>query len=679
MPDLTERIGPYELIRELGRGGMAVIFLARQPKLDREIALKRLEVRGQGSDWAERFLREAKTAGSFGHPNIVTVHDFFEHDGQAYIAMEYVPRGSLRPYLERGLTPAQMFGVLEGVLNGLGHAGAQGVVHRDMKPENVLVTSRGGVKIADFGIAKAYTKMTLATPLTDTGMALGTPYYMAPEQALAKAVRPATDLYAVGAMTYEMVAGRSPFEVEGAPMAILLRHINEPPPPLPEGTDPRLAEWIMWLLEKEPDARPASADVAWERLEEIAVDQLGSYWRRRAPLLDPGDGYESFVLRTPDVRQEVETEPEPEPESEPEPEPEPEPTVESEPEPEVELEPEPVPEPIRDAPTIAPRRPITAPTAVATPRERRGGGVILAGIAVVAIAAALLAYSAAPAKVVRAAEPVDTTVQGSQMTLKTPAGWHAGKPSAGEAAPGLTLRDAVALRPPGAGRGDAVLAGWTDSADATLIGPATHKALGRPTARRVKLGDAQAFAYGPAEASGTGFTVYAVPTADGVATVVCRSADEGAVTRSCDGIARSLRLARGSLSLPPRAAFAHEVDGITADLTRDERAAGRELDQARSGDSQARALTKLAAVYGAAAKSFDGIDAAPFEAARVNAVVDQVARLQRETRALANAASGRHSKRYRSGREAVERLRAGLPEKIAALGTIGTSSSPEGT
>ena len=500
---------------------MAVIFLARQPKLDREVALKRLEVRGQGSDWAERFLREAKVAGSFGHPNIVTVHDFFEHDGQAYIAMEYVKRGSLRAYLDRGLTQAQIFGVLEGVLDGLAHAGGQGVVHRDMKPENVLVTSRGGVKIADFGIAKAYTKVTLATPLTDTGMALGTPYYMAPEQALAKAVGPSTDLYAVGAMTYEMVAGSSPFEVEGAPMAILLRHINEPPPPLPAGTDPRFAEWIMWLLGKEPASRPASADEAWERLEEIAVDRLGSYWRRSAALLDPGevgplrrtptplptgsrpeattepeavpdapvvdqlpepkvesptngdDNYKSFVLPTPPERTplpetepdlvlepEVEPEPDPriasepgpdvEPEAGPQPEPEPEAGPPTERDPVVRFEPD--PETHRLARTVAPRRPVTAPAPAAPERERRGlpvNAAIVVGAGVAAVAAALLAYSAAPAKVTRAPEPVVTTVPGSKLAVRVPAGWRSG-PLTGEAAPGLKLRDAVALRPPNA-------------------------------------------------------------------------------------------------------------------------------------------------------------------------------------------------------------------------------------
>jgi serine/threonine protein kinase len=288
VPETTPRIGKYELVGELGRGGMAVIFLARQPALDRQIALKRLEVRGQGADWAARFLREARVAGSFAHPNIVTVHDFFEHEGSPYIAMEYLPRGSLRPFLRRGLTSAQVFGVLAGILDGLAHAGAQGVVHRDMKPENVLVTAGGGVKIADFGIAKAMTKLTVATPLTETGMTLGTPFYMAPEQALAKKVGPYTDLYAVGAMAYEMVAGHSPFEPGDTPMSILLRHINEPPPPLPADVDPRLAEWIMWLLAKEPEQRPASAEDAWDQLEEVAVEQVGPYWRRSAALLAPG-------------------------------------------------------------------------------------------------------------------------------------------------------------------------------------------------------------------------------------------------------------------------------------------------------------------------------------------------------------------------------------------------------
>ena len=149
------RVGRYEIVREVGRGASAIVYLARQTDLDRNVALKELaHFHAADPAFVERFLRESRLAGSLNHPNIVTVHEYFEHEGTPYIAMEYLERGSLRPLIG-ALTTAQVVGVLEGLLAGLAHAESKGIVHRDLKPENVLVTSSGGVKIADFGIAKA--------------------------------------------------------------------------------------------------------------------------------------------------------------------------------------------------------------------------------------------------------------------------------------------------------------------------------------------------------------------------------------------------------------------------------------------------------------------------------------------------------------------------------------------
>ena len=153
--EVLKTVGRYEILREVGRGGMAVVYLARQTDLDRFVALKELAAfHAADHSTVQRFLRESRVAGSLSHPNIVTVHGYFEHDGTPYIAMEYVERGSLRPYVGQ-LSLAQIGGVLEGLLAGLAHAEQQGIVHRDLKPENLMVTSDGRVKIADFGIAKA--------------------------------------------------------------------------------------------------------------------------------------------------------------------------------------------------------------------------------------------------------------------------------------------------------------------------------------------------------------------------------------------------------------------------------------------------------------------------------------------------------------------------------------------
>jgi len=192
-------VGRYRIVRQIGQGGMATVYLARQPGLEREVALKQLNRFGIADErvFTSRFDREALLAGSLNHPNIVTVYDYFEVDGRPYIAMEYVEGGSLRDYL-RDLSTAQVVGVLEGMLAGLTHAESRGIAHRDIKPENILVTAEGRVKLTDFGIAKAYNAAFSGSLLTVAGTTVGTPTYMAPEQATGRGLGPGTDLYAVG-------------------------------------------------------------------------------------------------------------------------------------------------------------------------------------------------------------------------------------------------------------------------------------------------------------------------------------------------------------------------------------------------------------------------------------------------------------------------------------------------
>jgi Protein kinase domain/FG-GAP-like repeat/FG-GAP repeat len=277
---------------------MAVVYLAYQPALDREVALKRLELDLDDMAITQRFVREARLAAALDHPNVVTLFDFFEHGGMPYIAMEYVSGGSLRP-LVGDLRLPQVYGVLEGVLNGLGHAEEHEIAHRDLKPENILITGRGGVKIADFGIARAYNVLT--GQLTGTSTAIGTPAYMAPEQAQSQQLGPYTDIYAVGVIAYELLAGRPPFGPGSTPMAVLYAHVHHPPPPLADlapHASPALRRWVEWLLAKAPGDRPASAAHACEALEEIAVAELGPYWRRSAPVKPAHSEHPTLVVTT---------------------------------------------------------------------------------------------------------------------------------------------------------------------------------------------------------------------------------------------------------------------------------------------------------------------------------------------------------------------------------------------
>ncbi len=420
-------VGDYEITSEIARGGMAIVHRARQQSLGREVALKELaNLSTDQAALAERFVREAQVAGGLVNEHIVHVYDAFKHDGVPYIAMELVERGSLRPYVG-ALTFPQIAGVLEGMLAGLAHAHAQDVIHRDLKPENVLVGGDGTVKIADFGIAKAVRD---AYPhLTQTGTVLGTPTYMAPEQAMGGTLSPSTDLYAVGVTTYELLLGRPPFVDAGGAVAVLMQHINDPVP-APHSIDPALddevVEWLERMLAKTPAQRPASARDAWDAFEDIAVRLEGSFWRRAARLpavgmprhdtpasapLDEAEfpsqpslptpeehtsGYVTFAepppfppRSWPEPARQPGLLPEPRPEPVPEPEPEPEPTViPIRPEPARRSASKPVPPPVGQLSTTGPS---STDTTTGAPRHRRRTAAAVGGLVAVAAVAVAVA------------------------------------------------------------------------------------------------------------------------------------------------------------------------------------------------------------------------------------------------------------------------------------------------
>ncbi|MEA2168484.1 MAG: eukaryotic-like serine/threonine-protein kinase, partial [Solirubrobacteraceae bacterium] len=282
-------VGEYEIGETLGRGGTSVVYLARHRVTGREVALKELWLGGPAADpdAALRFVRETRLAARLNHPNIVAVYDAFEQDGAPYMAMEYLRQGSLKPRIGH-LSPAQIIGVLEGLLAALDHAEQHAIVHRDIKPANLLVADSGAVKVADFGIAKTGALDAFGT-ITVTGTTLGTPQYMAPEQALGRRLTPAADRYSAGVLAYELLAGFTPFFDIEEPMAVMQSHINQPPASVievDEGVDPALSRWVDALLAKDPAARPRSAAAAWESLERVAIDRLGPAWRDAASLVE---------------------------------------------------------------------------------------------------------------------------------------------------------------------------------------------------------------------------------------------------------------------------------------------------------------------------------------------------------------------------------------------------------
>ena len=231
----------YRILRTLGQGGMASVFLAVQESLDREVALKVMApALAANPEFAERFLKEGKLTAKLQHPNVVTIHDIGMHNGIYYLSAEFIPRGTLKERItDEGLSVGEALNVLSDIAHGLDYAHEKGVVHRDVKPGNVLFRKDGRAVLADFGIAKA---MDGGTSSTMAGMSVGTPDYMSPEQARGEPVDGRSDLYSLGVMLYEMLTGRPPYEAPDA-FSVALSHITEPIPTLP----PQHA-WLQPLL-----------------------------------------------------------------------------------------------------------------------------------------------------------------------------------------------------------------------------------------------------------------------------------------------------------------------------------------------------------------------------------------------------------------------------------------------
>ncbi len=250
--------GRYSLDSEIGRGGMGVVWRGEDQVLGREVALKRIGLApGGASTELVRAEREAKLAASLNHPNVVAVFDLVVEDDEHWLVMEHVPAHNLAALVRkrRGLPPDEAAKILGQAADGLAAAHEAGIVHRDVKPSNILVTDAGLVKLTDFGIARASQDATL----TQTGMVTGSPAYMAPEVASGKSASSASDVWALGATLYHALAGKPPYEVKDNMVAALYRIVHEDPPRLPD------AGWLAPVLEgtmaTDPEQRWTMAQV----------------------------------------------------------------------------------------------------------------------------------------------------------------------------------------------------------------------------------------------------------------------------------------------------------------------------------------------------------------------------------------------------------------------------------
>jgi serine/threonine protein kinase len=719
-------VGRYEILSEIGRGGMARVYLARQTDLDRLVALKELSAfHASDPQFAHRFLRESHLAASLSHPNIVTVHEYFEHNGTPFIAMEYLARGALRPYVGR-LSLAQVVGVIEGMLAGLAHAETKGIVHRDLKPENVMVTEEGRIKITDFGIAKA-TQGAATGFLTATGTAIGTPAYMAPEQAMAKDIGPWTDLYSLGLMAFEMLVGRLPFPDDEAPMVLLMRKVNEPVPNPREinpELDEELAVWIERMLARMPEDRIRSASDAWDQLEGSVIRIFGARWRREARLPDAAAAIDRLRPLTPAPFQGIEQTAQP---GAPEKDsdefksfhwnqktPPPTPPAVAAPAPVAPAPPEPAPPsfvtygrrdtppppqpppppPVEETPpapyvaatpaneqwgaTVAPR---SAPAPAAEPVKRPAAPAetptwqlpaIAATVAIV-VGGALGFAVASPSKKAGAPQGLPNSASNAAVGLNFPNAWR--RVASAPHIPGIAFHNPIALAGPQ--HGARIVAGTTTATGPTLLPAAlVHRLGSAPRRQAVKLAHATAYRYtGVATGkSGQQMTIYTVPTAHRVATVAC--VGTAATSPDCDAIAATLEtLSAKPLPVGPNAAYAA---GLTDALERlnKARAAGLDkLSRASTARAQATVAAGIANAYAAAVSALNKLSVSPADRVAHDNIVSGLHGTARGYKKLSSAAKAGQQANYTAVRRAIVRREHRVGRTITALKTLGYAPS----
>ena len=275
-PEMPQSLGRYQIVGELGRGAMGIVYEGKDPVIGRRVAIKTarrdaMDKTGRADEMMERFLREARAAGTLNHPNIITIYDADEENGVAYIAMEYIERGTLRDLMaaNRRMDAEQVVHIGALMCNALAAAHQQGIVHRDIKPANIMMLPNGSVKVADFGIAHVSD-----STLTQEGSMIGTPHFMSPEQFMGHKIDGSSDLFSVGVIMYEMLTGEKPFEGEALSTVMhkVLKVEPVPPKELNFAVDDYLSRAVMKAMSKRPGNRyqngTAMADALLESVKE---------------------------------------------------------------------------------------------------------------------------------------------------------------------------------------------------------------------------------------------------------------------------------------------------------------------------------------------------------------------------------------------------------------------------
>lgn len=578
-------IAGYRIDGVLGQGGMGTVYEATQLSLDRVVALKLLAAHlSDDIGFRTRFKREGQIQARLEHPHIVTVYEAGETEHGLFIAMRLVRGRTLKDLINaRELDVERTLKILEPVAEALDDAHGIGLIHRDIKPQNVLVGGRDHSFLADFGL----TKGTTETSLTKTGAFVGTLDYISPEQINGERATAASDVYSLAGVLYECLTGAVPFP-KPAEAAVLYAHVADPPPrPTAQRPDlpPQLDDVVGRGMAKDPAARYSSAT---ELIQEV---------RHSFPVqpqrLEPGPGGFTRTTASPRIAA-----PAPDLTA-------PGPTTPAErpgaATPRV---------PVAPAPRtpVAPARPERRPPPA---RRRPAAQPLLAVGALAAVAAAgLLIGNASSGS--DAAPDKGKAISAGSLSVRAPASWErADEP---KQIPGLPLARAVSLTPAGASKDGSVTVGTSHGTGSKLLPPAFRSGLDSPPeSQAVKLGDIEALRYaalGPQKLEAGTLRLYAAPVTNGVATIACvvpPDAATGSVTAACDRTAASLQLKSGrAYPLGPDENYEGVLDVAIKRLNKATAKGANALRGADSPAAQAKAADSLRSAYREAAKSLRG-------------------------------------------------------------------------
>jgi serine/threonine protein kinase len=632
----------YRIDRLLGRGGMGEVYEATQTALTRTVALKIISAElSEDPRFRERFRREGRIQAQLDHPNIVTVHEAGESDYGLFIAMRFVRGPTLKELIvARQVDPERAIRILGPVAEALDAAHRAGLVHRDVKPQNILVGDADHAFLADFGL----TKGAEDTSITESGQFLGTLDYIAPEQIHGRRPTALSDVYAFGGVLYESLTGTVPYPKESQ-AAVLYAHIADPPPQVTRSRPELPAELdgvIGRAMAKDPrDRHPAAAPIVAE------ADRILSSSPRRLGLPPPPDAPEDLGMRRDEA--DVTTE-------------------------RTRMELERMMTPPR-AQSARPAQP-TEPARPAATRSEHPRLPLLLGLAalaaVIAIAAALLGAASAP----EAAALESLSSPSGDLEVSRPDSWQAAEGPAG--VPGLRMKDARAARAPGSGAERLLTIGTAEGSAPTFLPDSLLDRLDsrRPQGEVVRVNAVDGYRYRDLRPKGFDgrVTIFAVPTTDGVAMVTCAGPGSGADSfmRECERAAATLELpGKDPVTLRTADTYARALSEAFGVMGRTRDRALARLERARSARARARAAADVSAAYSRAARAVSALTPGPGAQQANVALVSALERASSEWQALEQAARGGNRGAYTRARSAVTRAEDGLSETLGELRRLG--------